>query len=102
MGEGKRLRVTGQLTSARKSVKNASKDVSDLREKLSSSYFDYRSQMGRSEDLETVDPRYESVMKSVDSLSAALDSYSEVLHEIRKNYRELQEAAIVRAMQIPK
>lgn len=97
----KRLRVTGSLHSVQKSVQGAAEDTARLREKLTSEYFDNRSRMGRSDDLEMVDQRYESAMKCVDELENALDSYSEILKQIRKNYYEAQERAIVMAQQIP-
>ena len=97
-----RLRVKRRLYSVNKNVEQAAEDIAALREKLTAEYFDNRSRMGQSGDLEMTDQRYEAAMGSLSGLEEAVSSYAELLKGIRKNYRDCQERAITRANMIPK
>lgn len=101
-GSSTPVHVSERISSVQRKVADTAAEVEQIRQTIIDNYRSIRGLMGQSNDLAVFEEKFYGGMDTLSGLAQALTDFSELLSDIQRNYRNMQEAAILRAARIPK
>lgn len=101
-GSSTQVHVSERILSVQRKVADTAAEVEQIRQTLIDNYCNARGLMGQSDDLAVFEEKFYGGMDALLGLIQALSDFSKKLGEIRLNYHNVQEEAILRATMIPK